>query len=87
MDRGYGLRLFGAVLLAISGIIALINFAAIGQIPGSSILNVGYLFNIFFIALPIALVGFFVYNAGRNAGKGDKGSEYAKKQDKIRPLL
>ena len=87
MDNGSGLRIFGTLLLAISGIIALVNFSAIGQTPGSSFLNVGYLFNIFIFALPIGLVGFFVLLAGRNAGKEDKGTEYAKKQDKIRPLL
>ena len=87
MDRGTGLRVIGSLILATSGIIALINFGAIGQTPGSSFLNVGYLFNIFVIATPIALVGFFIYLAGRNVGKKDKGSEFAKKQDKIRPLL
>jgi len=87
MDKGSGLRIFGAILLAVSGVIALMNFGAIGQTPGSSPLNVGYLFNLFFIALPIGLVGFFVFLGGRNAGKLDSGSDYAKKQDKIRPLL
>jgi hypothetical protein len=87
MDNGSGLRLFGGLLMAASGIVALINFSAIGQLPGSDIRVVGYLFNIFIFALPIALIGFFVMLAGRNKGKNDEDSEYGKKQKQIRPLL
>jgi hypothetical protein len=87
MDKGSGSRIFGSLMMGVSGIIALINFGAIAQTPGSSFNNVTYLFNLIFIAAPIALVGFFIYLAGRRQGSEDKGSEFAKKQDKIRPLL
>jgi hypothetical protein len=87
MDNGSGARIFGGLLMGVSGIIALINFGAIGQTPGSSFDNLTYLFNLIVIAVPIGLIGFFIYMAGRRQGREDKGSEFAKKQDKIRPLL
>jgi hypothetical protein len=87
VDKGSGLRIFGGILLATSGLIAAVNFYSIGQIPGSSVLNIGYLVNIFVFALPIGLVGFFLFLAGRDRGKLDAKSEYAKKRSNIRPLL
>ncbi len=87
MDKGSGARIFGSLLLAVSGIIALVNFGAIGQIPGSSILNVGYLFNIFVFALPLAILGLILILVGRSQGREDDDSEYAKKAKEIRPLL
>ncbi len=87
MDKGSGTRIFGGLLLGVSGIIALVNFSAIGQIPGSSVLNVGYLFNIFIFALPIAIVGLILILVGRSQGRQDDDSEYAKKAKEIRPLL
>ena len=87
VDKGSGLRILGGILLAISGLIAVVNFYSIGQIPGSSVLNIGYLVNIFVFALPIGLVGFFLFLAGRDKGKLDAKSEYSKKRNNIRPLL
>ena len=87
MDNGSGLRIFGGILLAVSGIIALLNFSAIGQLPGSDIRVVGYLITIFIVGLPIGLIGFFVLLAGRNRGQNDTDSEYSKKRKDIRPLL
>lgn len=87
MDKGSRLRILGGILLAISGLIAVVNFYSIGQIPGSSVLNIGYLVNIFVFALPIGLVGFFLFLAGRDKGKLDAKSDYAKKRNNIRPLL
>jgi hypothetical protein len=87
LDNGSGLRIFGGILLAVSGIIALVNFSAIGQLPGSDIRVVGYLITIFIVGLPIGLTGFFVLLAGRNRGQNDTDSEYSKKRKDIRPLL
>jgi hypothetical protein len=87
MDKGSGSRIFGWLILAGSGLIALINFSAIGQIPGSSVLNIGYLFNIFIFALPLAILGFIFLMIGRSKGRDDADSEYAKKAKQIRPLL
>lgn len=87
MDKGSGSRIFGWLLLAGGGLIALINFSAIGQTPGSSILNVGYLFNIFIFALPLAILGLIFLMIGRSQGRDDDDSEYAKKAKQIRPLL
>jgi len=87
MDKGSGSRIFGSLLMAGSGLIALVNFSAIGQTPGSSILNVGYLFNIFVFALPLGILGLIFLMAGRHQGREDDDSDYAKKSKEIRPLL
>ncbi len=86
MDKGFWLRVIGAALFAISGMIFVINYLSIKQLQGSNPNNITFLFNILFLATPIALIGLFIIIAGRNAGSKDSESEYARKRAKNRPL-
>lgn len=87
MDKGFWLRVIGAALFAISGMIFAINYLSIKQLQGSNPNNITFLFNILFIATPIALIGLFIIIAGRNTGTKDTESEYARKRAQDRPLI
>lgn len=84
MDKGSILRGVGIVLLLLGGVIAIVNYAALED---ASVLAIGHLFTIFFIATPIGLIGLILLLAGRSRGKNDTGSDYAKKKRDIRPLM
>ena len=84
MDKGSILRGVGIALLLLGGVIAIVNYAALED---ASVLAIGHLFNIFFIAGPIGLIGLVLLLIGRSKGKNDTGSDYAKKKRNIRPLM
>ena len=84
MDKGSVLRGIGIALLILGGVVALLNYAALED---ASVLAIGHLFTIFFIATPIGLIGLILLLAGRSRGRQDEKSDYAKKKRDIRPLL